>query len=209
MVRIALIHATELSLKPTKKAFSSLWPQAELVHLLDDSLSRDRLRGRDTSGRISALADYAISLDAQAILYTCSAFGEAISSVQNRLEIPVFKPNEAMFELALRAGKKNAMLATFRPSIKSMEEEYYKAAREGATLTTYFVEGAREASDSGDLTLHNHLIVEAIKSLTGFDAIMLAHFSMSSALELCERAIQVPVFTAPEAVVKKIYAPYI
>lgn len=204
MVRIALIHATELSLAPTKKAFSSIWPQAELVHLVDDSLSLDRLRGKDTSGRISALADYAISLDAEAILYTCSAFGEAISRVQNRLNIPVFKPNEAMFELVFRAGKKIAMLATFRPSIQSMEEEYHEAAIEGATLTTYFVEGAREASDSGDLTLHNHLIAEAIKPLTGFEAIMLAHFSMSSALELCERAIQVPVFTAPEAVVREI-----
>jgi len=204
MVRIALIHATELSLTPTKDAFSSLWPQAELVHLLDDSLSRDRLRGKDTSDRISALADYAVSLDAQVILYTCSAFGEAISGVQNRLKLPVFKPNEAMFESVFRAGKKIAMLATFRPSIQSMEEEYYEAATEGATLTTYFVEGAREASDSGDLTLHNHLIAEAIKPLTDFDAIMLAHFSMSPALELCESVIQIPVLTAPETAVKKI-----
>jgi len=204
MVRIALIHATELSLLPIKKAFASLWPQAELVHLLDDSLSRDRSSGRETSKRISALADYAVSVDAQTILYTCSAFGEAISEVQKRLRLPVFKPNEAMFESAFKAGKKIAMLATFRPSIQSMEEEYYEAAARGATLTTYFVEGAREASDGGDLTLHNHLIAEAIRPLNDFDAIMLAHFSMSPALELCERVAQAPVITAPETAVKKI-----
>jgi Asp/Glu/hydantoin racemase len=204
MVRIALIHATELSIPPSKKAFASLWPQAEPVHLMDDSLSRDRLRGKETSSRISALAYYAVSVDVQAILYTCSAFGKAISDVQRELQLPVFKPNEAMFELAFKAGKKIAMLATFKPSIQSMEKEYYEAAAKGATLTTYLVEGAREASDSGNLVLHNHLIAEAIKRFNDFDAVMLAHFSMSPALELCQSVTQIPVLTAPETAVKKI-----
>jgi len=206
MVRIALIHATELSIPSIKKAFSLTWPQVELVHLLDDSLSRDRLMGRATADRISALADYAVSIDAQYILYTCSAFGKAIGDVQNRLQLPVFKPNEAMFELAFKAGKKIAMLATFVPSIQSMEEEYYEAAASGATLITHCVEGAREALHGGNLDLHNHLVAEAARSFNHCDAIMLAHFSMSPALELCEKVGQVPVLTAPEAVVMKMKA---
>lgn len=204
MVRIALIHATELSIPPIKSAFSMLWPEAELVHLLDDSLSRDRLRGRATAGRISALADYAVSLNADCILYTCSAFGKAIADVQSRLQLPVFKPNEAMFESAFEAGKNIAMLATFRPSIKSMEEEFYQTAPRGATLTTFFVEGAREASDSGNIDQHNHLIAEAIKPLSDFDAVMLAHFSMSPALEMCQSVIETSTLTAPDTAVNKI-----
>jgi len=204
MVRIALIHATEIGIPPTKKAFSSIWPEAELVHLLDDSLSRDRLKGKDTTDRISALADYAVSLESQAILYTCSAFGEAIRNVQNRLQMPVFKPNEAMFDLVFKAGTRIAMLATFKPSIPSMEKEYYEGASEGAAITSYFVEGAREASDGGDLDLHNRLIAEAASTLNDFDAIVLAHFSMSPALKLCESVTQLPVLTAPETAVRKL-----
>ena len=66
------------------------------------------------------------------------------------------------------------------------------------------VEGAREASNSGNLGLHNHLIAEAIRHLSDFDAVMLAHFSMSPALELCQSVTQVPVLAAPETAVKKI-----
>lgn len=213
MSRIALIHATMLSIAPVNDAFASLWPQAELVHLLDDSLSRDRAEGKETSGRIFALADYAVSTKADAILYSCSAFGEAISLVQGRMEIPVFKPNEAMFDSAFEKGPNIAMLATFIPSIKSMEKEFYETAptgistgtgAAGASVTTTFVKGAREASDSGNQDLHNKLIAGAAASLHGYDAIMLAHFSMSTASELCEEATHIPILTAPDSAVRKI-----
>lgn len=52
--------------------------------------------------RIASLAQYARRCGAQGILYTCSAFGDAIERVQRAESIPVLKPNEAMS--ALKAG---------------------------------------------------------------------------------------------------------
>ncbi len=206
MTRIALIHATRLSIPPTDRAFTALWPEAERAHLMDDSLSRDRAAGRETAGRIHALADYALSIGADALLFTCSAFGEAISDVRKRLRVPVLKPNEAMFDQALSMGTRVGMLATFIPSIGSMEDEFYAAAPAGATITTLYVEGARQASDHGDTARHDQLIAEAASRLCDNDVILLAHFSMTSAAALCEQSCSVPVLSAPDSAVQKLHA---
>ena len=199
MSRIVLIHATMLSIPPTIDAFTSLWPQAELVHLLDNSLSRDRSAGRETASRIVALAEYAVTTRADAILFTCSAFGEAIDLVQRHFSIPVLKPNDAMFDAAFAKGLKLAMLATFTPSIESMEKEFSQSAPQGASLKTTFVKGAREAAANGNQEFHDQLIAETAAALKGYDAIMLAHFSMSTASELCKEETEIPILTAPEA----------
>ena len=40
--RIVLVHAVEVAMPPVAAAFRELWPEAERVNLLDDSLSIDR-----------------------------------------------------------------------------------------------------------------------------------------------------------------------
>ena len=84
-MRIALIHALRLAMAPVEQAFERHWPQAERLNLLDDALSVDRERAGalsvELSARISALANYAVSAGASGILYTCSAFGDAIDEV--------------------------------------------------------------------------------------------------------------------------------
>ena len=59
-MRIALIHAVRVAMQPVEDAFRRHWPDAERVNLLDDALEGG----------------------AAGILYTCSAFGEAIEAVQ-------------------------------------------------------------------------------------------------------------------------------
>jgi Asp/Glu/hydantoin racemase len=206
MTRTTLIHATRLSIPPTDRAFEALWPEAERVHILDDSLSRDRAAGRETAGRIHALADYALSIGADALLFSCSAFGEAISAVRERLQIPVLKPNEAMFAQALNMGTRIGMLATFIPSIASMENEFYAMAPTGATITTIYVDGARQASDHGDQAQHDRLISEAAARLGDIEVLLLAHFSMSTAVDLCAQRCSAPVLAAPDSAVQKLRA---
>src|SRR5579871_5756976 len=110
-MRIALIHALKHSLAPIEASFARLWPQATLMNLLDDSLSADVARdGRLTpalTDRFLALGRYAASTGADAILFTCSAFGPCIEAVaREHAPMPVLKPNEAMIEQAVGQGRK-------------------------------------------------------------------------------------------------------
>ena len=62
-VRIALIHAVRVAIQPVEEAFVKLWPEAERINLLDDSLSPDLERNAGLTEsmfrRINALADFA------------------------------------------------------------------------------------------------------------------------------------------------------
>jgi Asp/Glu/hydantoin racemase len=208
MPRIALIHATPAAVEPIVAAFAALWPAAALVNILDDSLSKDRARdGVLTQAmirRFDVLADYAQSLGAEGILFTCSAFGPAIEQVANRLPMPVLKPNEAMFAEALATGRRIGMLATFQPSIPSMEEEFKgEAERAGieATLYSVFVPGALEALQAGRHEEHVSRIAEVGRKLDDCDAIMLAQFSMAPAAAALRPRVSVPVLTSPSSAV--------
>lgn len=210
-VRIALIHAVVVAMAPVEAAFRALWPEAERVNLLDDSLSPDRERDGELTprmaARIEALGDYAKSIGAEGILYTCSAFGEAIEATARTSPIPVLKPNEAMFQDALARGARIGMLATFEPSVASMEREFQAlAATRGlaAEIETICVSEAMAALKSGDEAAHNRLLAEAAPRLAGHDVVMLAHFSTSRAQAAVQERLECPVLTAPGSAVVKL-----
>ncbi len=211
MARIALIHAVTVAVDPIKGAFAELWPEAETVNILDDSLSPDRARDPDLtpamSARIGALGDYALSAGCQGILYTCSAFGEAIAAFARRAPVPTLKPNEAMFEDALSLGGRIGMLATFGPSVAGMEVEFAEQARareKNASIKTVLVDSAMAALKSGNADTHNRLLADAVLQLGDVDAIMLAHFSTSRARAAVSARTSKPVLTSPHSAVRMI-----
>jgi Asp/Glu/hydantoin racemase len=211
MPRIALIHAVSVAMAPVHDAFCQLWPAAECVDILDTSLSRDRERdGRLTeamTGRFLLLAKYAEDNGAAGILFTCSAFGEAIEAAAAKARVPVLKPNEAMFEAALASGRRLGMLATFQPSVAGMEEEFRAiagAAGSAATLQSFCVSGAMKALQEGDGAGHDQLVAIAAPRFADCDAVMLAHFSTSRAAAAVRAAVRCPVLTAPGAAVERL-----
>jgi Asp/Glu/hydantoin racemase len=211
--RIALIHAVTVAVAPVEEAFRQLWPEAECANILDDSLSLDRERDgvltEAMKRRIWALAEYGAATGAAGVLFTCSAFGEAIAAAAARLPIPVLKPNEAMFEAALEAGRRIGMLATFAPSVGSMEEEFREMAEargRRATIETYCVPDAMAALRAGDGREHDRLIAEAAPRFADCDAVLLAHFSTSRAAPRVTEVLARPVLTSPGSAVSKLKA---
>jgi Asp/Glu/hydantoin racemase len=206
-----LIHAVAVAIEPVQEAFRQFWPEAECANILDDSLSVDRERDgvlADTmKRRIRNLAEYGAPTGADGILFTCSAFGEAIMATAAAMPIPVLKPNEAMFEAALAMGRRIGMLATFLPSVASMEDEFREmadAVGQRATIQTYCVPGAMAALKAGDGAEHDRLIAEAAPRFVDCDAILLAHFSTARAVPAVTAVLDRPVLTSPASAVAKL-----
>ncbi len=213
MSRIALIHAVTVAMPPVTEAFHRLWPEAYCINILEDSLSPDREREGiltpQMRHRIAALGAYALEAKADGILYTCSAFGEAIEAFAATTPVPVLKPNEAMFDAALSAGRRIGMLATFAPSVASMEQEFADAAAKAARdceVQTICVPAAMAALRAGDGAAHDRLLAEAAPQLRGCNAVMLAHFSTARAEQAIAAVLDMPVLTSPASAVRKLRA---
>jgi Asp/Glu/hydantoin racemase len=206
-MRIALIHALRHSPPPIEAAFKVLWPQPTLMNLLDDSLSADLARDGvltpAMTERFLRLATYAVDQGAAGILFSCSAFGPCIDAVQRCFsKIPVLKPNEAMIEEAMLAGKRIGLLSTFAPTLASMPSEFPKSI----TLVPKLIEGGLAALDRGDVETHDRLAAEAAVALKECDAIALAQFSLARAAGAVAKASGKPVLTTPESAVRKLKA---
>jgi len=186
--RIALVHAMPLAVEPVSRVFGERWPQARITHLLDDSLPPDlQAAGSITPAiveRFVTLARYSEKAGADAILFTCSAFGTAIEAARDAVKVPVLKPNEAMLEEALAAGTDLGLIVTFEPSIPSLKKEIEELASSRGIrlkLRTRTVPAAIAALQQGRTTEHDSLIAAAAADMGPCDALMLGQFSMVSA----------------------------
>lgn len=208
MPRLALIHALSHSVQPINDAMAREWPEATRMNLLDDSLSADLLasgRGLDAAmhRRFLDLADYAVGTGAEAILFTCSAFGPCIEAVARKYaNLPVLKPNEAMIADAEKARGPIGLIATFGPTLESMPPEFPVSVE----IRYALAEGALDALNRGDAETHDALIAEQAKRLSaaGCATIALAQFSMARARSACEQATGKPVLTTVHSAVMEL-----
>jgi Asp/Glu/hydantoin racemase len=209
--RIALIHATPVAIDPICNTFKRLWPQAHVTNLLDDSLAPDLAAAGQLDqkmiDRFCVLAKYVEAGGADAILFTCSAFGPAIEATRGVVKIPVLKPNEAMMEEAIATGPRIALLATFEPSLPSMkaELEQLAAARNAQIkIAIKAVPLALEALQAGDDAGHDTQIAAAAAEFNDCDALLLCQFSMASAAERIPSQRGRSVFTSPYSAVARL-----
>jgi len=212
MLRIALIHALAHSPPAINAAMNEMWPAAERMNLLDDSLSADLARSGQIdeamTARFIALADYAVGTGAQAILFTCSAFGPCIDAVKRRhATLPVLKPNEAMIDEAVAlvgADGCVGLVASFAPTLTSMTAEFPPGTR----LRTRLAEGAMAALDRADGPAHDAAVVAAAHDLVqeGCTVIALAQFSMARAQAPVHDALGLPVLSTPATAIRRLQA---
>ena len=175
------------------------------MNLLDDSLSADlACDGRLTEAmtdRFRALGRYVAAAGADAILFTCSAFGPCIEQVaRDQAPKPVLKPSEAMIEQAVAKGRRIGLLSTFPPTLASMPREFPASVE----IVPKLAEGALAALDRGDHARHDRLVAEAARDLRDCDVIACAQFSMAAAAPKVADASGRPVLTTPDSSVLKL-----
>ncbi|HEX5461786.1 MAG TPA: hypothetical protein VFX20_17615 [Steroidobacteraceae bacterium] len=205
MTQVVLIHAMRHSLAPIEAAFAEHWCEARLTNLLDDSLATNLAAAPVLDNRMTqrflTLGRYAATLDADAILFTCSAFVPCIHAVRDDLApLPVRGPNEAMIaEIAAIEGRV-ALVATFAPTLRMMMAA--KVAS-GLDIEPVYVDGALAALDAGDPQRHDRLVVQALQDRR-YDAVALVQYSLARAAPAIAAQFAAPVLTAPAAAVQEL-----
>jgi len=209
--RITLVHAMPVAIDPVATVFRELWPQARTTNLLEDSLAPDlAAAGSITPAiveRIVALARYGERCGADAVLFTCSAFGAAIDAAKQAVRVPVLKPNEAMIEDALAAGSDLALLTTFEPSIPSLKKELEELASGRGIqlkLKTRTIPAAITALQQGHGAEHDRLIAAAAAEIGSCDALVLGQFSMARAATGIPARAGRKVLTSPHSAVARL-----
>jgi Asp/Glu/hydantoin racemase len=182
-------------------AFREHWPQALPVSLVEESLQLDAARtdydGPSFTQRILMLAEYQVANGAEALLFTCSAFSDAIKAAARALDVPVLRPDEAAIEHALGLGQAVRVLCTFAPTVRVVQK-LVAEFREDPALPVAFelVEGALEAIHGGNATRHDTLIAEAAERASE-PVIVLGQYSMARAAKLVEKTAGRAAITGP------------
>ena len=209
--KIYLIHAGMISVMPAHLSFQKHWPDAQFFDLLDGSLVMDMkeqpVLTPSMMKRFELLGDYCANADATGVLFTCSAFGEAIDRIKQKHAFPVLTPTEALFEEVLDIKGKVALVVTFGPSIAGLMTELEKMAaikKRTVDIDPFVVEGAIDALFKDDHETHNRLIAEKAATLKGYKAIVFGQFTMSPAAPQSQRLTETPILTTPDSAVKKL-----
>lgn len=208
---IVLFSVHKDAMEAAVRAFAADWPEARISNLLDDGLFA---WVRQTGGVVPEMYDafrtltrYMVSRGADGILFTCSAFREAIDACVAEFDVPILKPNDAMIEQALEAGPRIAVMATVGPTIPSISAEIHEMAAvrgQKIELVPCVVEGAFDALASGDAAKHDALVAARAKEIKDCNVIVLAQFTLSRAAPAIAAVSNIPIFNSPGAAVTKM-----
>jgi Asp/Glu/hydantoin racemase len=210
--RIFALHAYRFSMAPIEEAFRRLWPEAEAVRLLDESLYADAgADGRlpdNIRGRLSGLFRHCELSGARGIVFTGSTFGPAVDAAKAGMAVPVLKADEAMAEAAVERSGSIQVLATAKralPVIRANVEAAATAAGRRPEIAEDWVAGAKEANDAGRPHEHDRLIADAIaRAANRYEIVLLGQMSMAPARALLPAELTGRVVTSPDASVEKM-----
>ena len=214
MKKVYIIHTSLVSHAELNALFAEMIPEAKVFNIVDDSLLADAMANGGITekivGRMCKYYEAAAANGADLIFNQCSSVGEAADIAAKLVAIPVVKVDEAMAEKAVALGKRIAVVATVKSTMKpSCNLVRAKAALAGKTVEVaeYLVDGALDVlMKENDRAKHNALVLAAVKKAEAeCDVIVLAQGSMTVLLpELTE--IKKPVLTSPRIGVEKARA---
>ena len=163
--RIALIHTVTSLIPVFKELISELIPDADLYHVVDESLLQNTIREGALSPITSRrVVDYIVSAEqagAEIVLVTCSSIGSAVDLGNLVTTIPVIRVDRPMADYAVSIGKRIGVAATLNTTLKptaALIQERAEAAGIQIVLTSKLCEGAFDAVITGNTSKHDELV---------------------------------------------------
>jgi Asp/Glu/hydantoin racemase len=209
--RIFLVHPTLLAMPPVDEAFKTLWPDAKIINVLDESLyndiPHDGKLAPEIYTRLANLFRHCEMSRADGIVFSGSTFGPAVEEARKQVQIPVLRIEEAMMDDAAARGGAILIVCTQKraqPVVRGTLDAAAKRSGKPLTVAELWVEGARDALNRGDNDTHDRLIAEQSAAAGDFDQIIFGMMSMAPAKAKMPPELAAKVLTSGEAAVARM-----
>ena len=209
-MRIVMIHAVAESIPPVKVAFGEIFPEAQVVNLLDEGLFldfEDKLTPK-LRRRMSELICYCAEHGADAIGLACSVYAPVVETAQELVDVPVVSSYGPVMAEAVNYGKRIGLIASVPATLRDAEYYLRQAAAERGVaveprlcLAEDLIPVLRAEGDAG---LRRRLTEEVTRLAPDVDAVLLSQFSMASALAHLQKIAPVPVLSAPHSGARRL-----
>lgn len=211
--KLVYLH-TVASLAPTFKALSDeLLEDVEIFHMVDETLLQNTIRAnqlsKNTIRRLIGHLASAQEAGADLVMVTCSSVGPAVDLGQKIIDIPVFRVDQPMADLAVETGANIGVAATLSTTLEptaDLIERRAAAAGKDIRVISKLCEGAFDAVISGDTATHDQIVSAGLKELVeASDVIVLAQASMARVVQgLPEEDRRVPILSSPRLAVENL-----
>ena len=203
-MKIALLSATKVSLEPIEQAFREVTTEVELFHLLDSSLlpmlKVEKKITPKIIQRFVKLIDLAVSADARAVLFTCSAFNNLADMLQPLYNIRLFRSDEAMLNQAIDY-EKVGLVSTVAETPVALKS-YMRKKTPSIQIESVVDDGVLDLLNTGLKEEHDERVRKMIDQLKGkVDVIILSQYSIAHVKE--QTSLNIPILTAPDASAKQ------
>lgn len=213
--RVAFVHTTTAVVPTFRELAQELFPQAEVAHLVDETLLKDVLAsGEITPGVHRRLINLFISAEAwgaELVVLTCSSVSPVADVADSLVGVPVLKIDEAMADQAVMQGDRIGVLATAYTTLEPTRKLILSRAEaqgRDVEVRIHLCEKAYDALLSGDRELHDRLVLDCLNQLLQqVDVVVLAQASMARVVEeLPAEARTKPILTSPRPGVERARA---
>lgn len=192
--RIVVISPTTRVVPDVTDAFDALWPEAELGHIVDDTVYSDVLGKRmgftpAVKSRVLNLLKQGEAAGAKAMMFTGSIFGALIEELRMNVSVPVTTSSQGLIEEIFAAPAKGAsrrigVVSTVAQSIADLERDMARYAAPKAlayTVEKYVAADARPLFETGQRPAHDEIVVAATERFRDVDILVLPQFSLTTA----------------------------
>ena len=204
-MRVTMIHALAESIPPVRLAFGEIFPEAQVVNVLDEGLLFD-FDGRITPNlrrRMTNLIGYCQDNQADAIGLACSVYAPVVDSAKDLVDIPLVSSYGPVMAEAVAAGSRIGLIASVAATMHDSEHYLRLAAGEAGksvephlSLAEDLIQVLRAEGQPG---LERRLEEEVLKLAPDVDVVVLGQFSFATALAHLEKVSPVPVLSAPHS----------
>ncbi len=209
--RVALVSSTRAVFGPMEAAFREVFPEAHILHLLDETLLEDFRRegGLSPHSRHKALQ---MALTAQeagvdGILVTCSTLSPSVDDFRPFVRIPIIKIDEPVIEEVVQKADTVGLLATAETVLKSVEPLVMKKAVDsGRKISIHpFIKGDVWPLRQKDPSAFYRSIAEAAtKAALECQAVILTQVSIAPGRDYVEEKLRSKIYASPTYAVQTL-----